>query len=106
MKQHKEVKISGHAAHFTTAVSVTLALLTLGIIAMIHIAATIESRRMLEKIEVSVILADSIDDTRALQICSAIEKQPFALDTGSFRASRLCATGRKPPAKTWKRLSA
>lgn len=81
MKQHKEVKISGHAAHFTTAVSVTLALLTLGIIAMIHIAATIESRRMLEKIEVSVILADSIDDTRALQICSAIEKQPFALDT-------------------------
>lgn len=81
MKQHKEVKISSHAAHFTTAVSVTLALLTLGIIAMIHIAATMESRRMLEKIEISVILADSIDDARALQICSAIEKQPFSLDT-------------------------
>lgn len=81
MKQQKEVKISSHAAHFTTAVSVTLALLTLGIIAMIHIAATNESRRMLEKIEVSVILADSIDDAGALQICGAIENQPFALDT-------------------------
>lgn len=81
MKQHKEVKISSHAAHFTTAVSVTLALLTLGIIAMIHIAATMESRRMLEKIEISVILADSIDDARALQICNAIEHQSFALDT-------------------------
>ncbi|MCM1489690.1 MAG: permease-like cell division protein FtsX [Muribaculum sp.] len=81
MKSHKEVNIPNKAAHVTTAVSVTLALLTLGIIAMIRIAATVESRRMLEKIEISVILADSIADQRALNICDAIDGQPFALDT-------------------------
>lgn len=81
MKPQKEVKISSRAAHSTTGVSVTLALLTLGLIAMIRIAANVESRRMLEKIEISVILADSIDDQRALKICEAIGDQPFALDT-------------------------
>lgn len=81
MKPQKEVKIPNRAAHFTTGVSVTLALLTLGIIAMIRIAATVESHRMLEKIEISVILADSIDDSRGMAISEAIAKQPFALDT-------------------------
>lgn len=62
----------------TTGVSVTLALLTLGLIAMIWIAATGESRRMLEKIEISVVMADEIGDDRAIAICEAIGKQPFA----------------------------
>lgn len=81
MKQHKDVKLSGGAAHFTTGVSVTLALLTLGIIAMVRIAATVESRRMLEKIEISVILADSIEDRQAMTIRDKIAAQSFALDT-------------------------
>lgn len=81
MKPQKEVKIPNRAAHVTTGVSVTLALLTLGIIAMIRIAATTESRRMLEKIEISVILADSVDDKRAMAINNAIEDQAFSLDT-------------------------
>lgn len=81
MKPQKEVKIPNRAAHATTGVSVTLALLTLGIIAMIRIAATTESRRMLEKIEISVILADSIDDKRAMAINDAIDSQAFSLDT-------------------------
>lgn len=81
MKQHKEVRLSSSAAHFTTGVSVTLALLTLGIIAMVKIIASAESRRMLEKIEISVIIADSIPESQALKICDAIAKQPFALDT-------------------------
>lgn len=81
MKPQKEVKIPNRAAHITTGVSVTLALLTLGIIAMIRIAATTESRRMLEKIEISVILSDSVDDKRATAITNAIEEQPFSLDT-------------------------
>lgn len=78
MKPQKEIKISNWAAHMTTGVSVTLALLTLGLIAMLWIAATGESRRMLEKIEISVVIADSIGEDRAIAICEAIGKQPFA----------------------------
>lgn len=79
MKPQKEVRISNWAAHMTTGVSVTLALLTLGIIALIWIAATAESRRMMEKIEISVIMTDSVSENRAMEICKAIEQQPFAL---------------------------
>lgn len=80
MKPQKEVKISNWAAHTTTGVSVTLALLTLGLIALIWIAATSESRRMMEKIEISVVMADSIDDVRAREIRDAIGKTDFARD--------------------------
>lgn len=78
MKPQKEIKISNWAAHMTTGVSVTLALLTLGLIAMLWIAATGESRRMLEKIEISVVVADSVGEDRAIAIFEAIGKQPFA----------------------------
>lgn len=80
MKPQNEVKISNWAAHTTTGVSVTLALLTLGIIAMIWIAATSESRRLMEKIEISVVLADSVSDGRARDICDALVKTDFARD--------------------------
>ncbi len=78
MKPQKEVKISSWAAHTTTGVSVTLALLTLGLIAMIWIAAASESRRMMEKIEISVVLADNVGDARAMAICEGIAKTRFA----------------------------
>lgn len=80
MKPQKEVRISNCAAHMTTGVSVTLAILTLGIIALIWIAATTESRRVMEQLEISVIMADSISDNRALQVCEAIGKQPFSVN--------------------------
>ncbi len=78
MKPQKEVKISSWAAHTTTGVSVTLALLTLGLIAMIWIAGASESRRMMEKIEISVVMSDNVGDDRALAICDAITNTPFA----------------------------
>lgn len=78
MKPQNEVKISNWAAHTTTGVSVTLALLTLGILAMIWVAATAESRRMMEKMEISVILADNVGDDRAMSICNAIAKTKFS----------------------------
>lgn len=62
----------------TTGVSVTLALITLGLIAMIWIAAGAESRRMMEKIEISVVMADSVGDNRAMAICDLIKKNTFA----------------------------
>lgn len=78
MKPQKEVKISSWAAHTTTGVSVTLALLTLGLIAMIWLAAAAESRHMKEKIEISVVLADNVSEDRAKDICEAIAKTQFA----------------------------
>lgn len=78
MKPQKEIKISSWAAHTTTGVSVTLALLTLGLIAMIWIAAAAESRRMMEKIEISVVMSDNVGDDRAMAICEAIAKTKFA----------------------------
>ncbi|MDE5813072.1 MAG: permease-like cell division protein FtsX [Muribaculaceae bacterium] len=78
MKPQNEVKISNWAAHTTTGVSVSLALLTLGLIAMIWIAATSESRRVMERIEISVVMADSVGDNRAKAICEGIEKTAFA----------------------------
>ena len=78
MKQQKEVSISSWAAHMTTGVSVTLALITLGLIAMIWIAAGAESRRMMEKIEISVVMADSVGDNRAMAICDLIKQNTFA----------------------------
>lgn len=80
MKPQKEIKISNWAAHTTTGVSVSLALLTLGLIAVIWIAANSESRRMMEKIEISVVMADNVGDDRAKAICEAIEKTAFARD--------------------------
>ena len=78
MKPQKEVRISNWAVHLTTGVSVTLALLTLGLMALLWVAATSESRRMLEKIEVSVIIADGVGEDRALAICESIKTMPFA----------------------------
>ena len=78
MKPQNEVKISNWAAHSTTGVSVTLALLTLGLIAMIWVAAASESRRMMERIEVSVVMADHVSDERAHAIFDAIGKTKFA----------------------------
>lgn len=78
MKPQKEIKISNWAVHMTTGVSVTLALLTLGLIAMIWIAANTESKRMMGKIEISVVLADDVSDDRAKEICVALDKTRFA----------------------------
>lgn len=80
MKPQKEVKITGWASHLTTGVSVTLALLTLGLIAVVWIAAASESRRLMEKIEISVVMADTVGDNRAMSICDNIKKLPFAFN--------------------------
>lgn len=74
---HKEVKISFWASHFTTIVSVTLVLLLGGAIAMIWIGANNESRRLKERLELSVILADSIPDSEGQRLARDIEKQPY-----------------------------
>ncbi len=79
MKNNKEVKISYWAAHLTTIVSVTLVLIIIGIIALISVTATSETRRLREKLEVSVVMADTITDSVTKAISERIAAQPYAL---------------------------
>lgn len=80
MKTEKEVKISYWAHHLTTVISVTLVLLLMGLIAMIWISAENETRRLKERIELSVIMTDSIAEGRTAQLAKQIEKAPYARD--------------------------
>lgn len=80
MKQQKEVRISYWAAHLTTIVSVTLVLLIVGLIALGSIAADTESRRLREKIELSVVMADSVSNQQAAALGKEISAKPYALD--------------------------
>lgn len=74
----KEVRISFWASHITTIVSVTLVLLLGGIIAMIWTAARNEASRLRERLEMCVILADSIPDSAGERLASDISRQPYA----------------------------
>lgn len=78
MKANKEVKISFWGHHLTTVVSVTLALLLMGIIAMIWISADTETRRLKERIELCVIVADSVPQGTAKALADEISRQPYA----------------------------
>ncbi|MDE6803803.1 MAG: hypothetical protein K2J29_04135, partial [Muribaculaceae bacterium] len=80
MKGRKEVKISYWAAHLTTIVSVTLVLLIIGLIALTSIGAAVETQRLKEKIEISVVMADSVSDDRAAVVCEQIAADPYALE--------------------------
>lgn len=72
----KEIKISFLAAHATTIVSVTLVLMLIGIIAMITSAASGETRKLREQIELSAIMGDSISDAQAATIMHQIQTFP------------------------------
>ncbi len=82
MKHNKEVRISYWAAHLTTIVSVTLVLVIIGIIALVTIATASETRRLRERLEVSVVMADSVSDAGAMDLAKKIEKAPYALSVG------------------------
>lgn len=79
MKHNKEVKISYWAAHLTTVVSVTLVLILIGIIALITVSASNETRRLREKLEVSVVMGDSVSNAHTQAIAKEIEATPYAL---------------------------
>lgn len=78
MKTNKEANISYWAHHITTIVSVTLVLLLVGIIAMIWISANNETRRLKERIELSVIMSDSIPQGSAKAFADEIRRKPYA----------------------------
>lgn len=78
MKGNKEVKISYWAAHLTTIVSVSLVLILIGTISLITISAARESNKLREKLEVSLVLADSVSDATATSLAKEIEKQSYS----------------------------
>ncbi len=82
MKNNKEVKISYWAAHLTTIVSVTLVLIIIGIIALISIGAANETRRLREKLEVNIVMADTVQNVAAEALGKRIEQTPYALAVG------------------------
>lgn len=82
MKGVKEVKISYLAAHLTTIVSVTLVLLLVGIIALITLSSERETRRIRERLEVSLIMNDTVSDAYALRVSDYLSSQPYTLESG------------------------
>lgn len=79
MKHNKEVKISYWAAHLTTVVSVTLVLILIGIIALITISASKETHRLREKLEVNLVMADSVSNTHTDAVAKDIALKEYAL---------------------------
>lgn len=80
MKSNSEINISYWAAHLTTVVSVTLVLLLVGIIALITFSAENETRRLKEKLEISVVMADTVSDARASALMEMLREEPFVTD--------------------------
>lgn len=78
MKNQKEVKISYWAAHLTTIVSVTLVLIIIGIIALISLSAANETKKLRERLEINVVMGDSISDEDALKISEIIKSQTYS----------------------------
>lgn len=76
MKNNKEVKISYWAAHLTTVVSVTLVLVIIGIISLISIGAATETRKLRERLEVSVVMADNVTDSLASETARSLKGCP------------------------------
>lgn len=82
MKDSKDVKISYWAAHLTTVVSVCLVLILLGVIAMISISAQNETRKLKERLEISLIMADTVSNQYATHIAERIKSEPFSVAVG------------------------
>ncbi len=77
MKNYKEVKVSYLSRHLTVIISVTLVLLLLGVIAMVWAGADRETRRLKEKIELCVVLRDSIPSGASQRLAENISRQPY-----------------------------
>lgn len=80
MKGESDVKISYWAAHLTTTVSVTLVLLLVGIITLITLSSEKESRNLRERLEVSLVMKDSVSDAYAQKVALLLDETPFALE--------------------------
>lgn len=92
--EEKEVKISFWASHLTLIVSVTFVLLLIGIISVVWSAVTYESRRLQERIEINVVMADSVSHASALAIAKNIAHKPYS--------HNIRLVGKKEAMQQWK----
>lgn len=76
--EDKEVKISFWSSHLTLIVSVTFVLLLLGVMASVWICVSTETQRLRDRIQINVVMADSISDTGALKVAKAIARLPYS----------------------------
>lgn len=77
-----DVKISYWAAHLTTTVSVTLVLLLVGIITFISLSSERETRNLRERLEVSLVMNDTVSDAYASAVAQRLDSAPFVLEAG------------------------
>ena len=82
MKGEGDVKISYWAAHLTTTVSVTLVLLLVGIITFITLSSQKESRNIREKLEVSMVMNDTVSDIYAQSLAERLNNRPYVIEAG------------------------
>ena len=82
MKREGDFKISFWATHLTTIVSVTLVLLLVGIITFITLSSQKESRNIRERLEVNMVMKDTVSDTYASTVATYIDHLPYALEAG------------------------
>lgn len=94
MKENKEVKISYLTAHLTTIVSVTLVLLIVGIIALISISASRETRRIRQQVEMTLVMADSVSDAQASELAGRLRTEKYV--------NTLEVVGRDKAVANWK----
>ncbi len=92
MKQQKEARISYWAAHLTTIVSVSLVLIIIGVIALITLGATSETRRLKEQLELSAVMADSVSDQKADSVARIIAMKPYALNVKTITRDQALAS--------------
>lgn len=76
--EEKEVKISFWSSHLTLIVSVTFVLLLLGVMASVWISVSEETQRFRDRIQLNVVMADSITDYQALQIARKVAHAPYS----------------------------
>lgn len=82
MRREGDFKISYWATHLTTIVSVTLVLLLVGIITFITLSSEKESRNMRERLEVSIVMKDSVSDNYAESVARQLDLKPYAIEAG------------------------
>ncbi|MCH5228560.1 MAG: hypothetical protein J1F12_01015 [Muribaculaceae bacterium] len=82
MKGEGDVKISYWAAHLTTTVSVSLVLLLVGIITFITLSSQKESRNIRQRLEVNLVMNDSVSDNYAAGVAQRLSAAPYAIEPG------------------------
>ena len=82
MKGEGDIKISYWAAHLTTIVSVTLVLLLVGIITFISLSSQKESKNLRERLEVSMVMNDTVSDNYAASVARLVNTLPYSIEAG------------------------